>query len=183
VARELAVMLAMHQTRVTVDRESDSAGGEHVRVLVTLPPLPFLEGETAARAIARTADALAERFVGLLPLIITDQLNATDPRLELEPDDPRLSIDAGLLAQLELLKRHKGRTWLAGVLLELLELERQTHKRPAQSIDLSDELTAAERLHVARVILEHELDLTGDLRYAREQLQAATELLERIPQL
>lgn len=88
-------------------------------------------------------------------------------------------------------------TWLAGAdrgrrltWPELLELERQATRRPAEAFatmdDNADELTALERLDVARVILANERRGNGgaqDVRYALEQLETAIALLERGAQL
>lgn len=159
----------------------DHAGVQHIRLTISLGPLAGLEGINAV-----ILDDLAQGLAGLLPAI-TAGLRADDKRLELAADDARLELDAGVVAALELeAPRPKPAGWLRAVVLELLELARQCRRRPSVDVIAAvdgvqgiGELTALERLHVARVMLDGELDVSGDLQYARQQLQAATVLLER----
>jgi hypothetical protein len=172
--------MTLHQATVTIDRETTWTGAEHVVLRAVM--LPFLEGDDAARAIAATMDRLAQRLSDLTTLIVSEELTAADPRLQLAKDDPRLTIDASVLAQLERYRSDGGPGWLRALILELLELAHQARRRDPVAIagELErGELTAAERLHVAAVILKHERDQSGDLRYAREQIDAAAGLLER----
>lgn len=153
--------LALNGAAVAVYRAThNETGAELVVFQAMLPPL-FPNGRNILEDLQR-------RLAELAPLIVQEQLEAADPRLQL---------DAGVLAELAPLSTLPtlDAQWLRALVLELAELRRQCSRRLESEIP-AGELTALERLDVARVIVRGELDklpCDGDLRYGLEQLEAA----------
>lgn len=130
-----------------------------VMLTVLFPP--------ATDNLEQLLDELGTRLKGLAPLILTGGV---------QPDDPRLNLSLDLVEQLEpppAIRDAIGPTWLETAIRELLELRTQLRDVATPGLGPPKAFSLIQHLKLAKTILEHDRDESGDIRYALHHLITA----------